>query len=175
MKHKFLLGLFVFVGGFASAMVLPRVATGISDLVISGNGSAMQFAATNIISNLTTCTNSTTFVDIPGMQQAFTENRPGGALTFFQGRWYSDLAGLASRVVIRHLVDGAPVDGESPVAWTIQNGTLAGPVQISGTSGMNFLDNDLASGPHTVKIQWSVLAPGQHVCVGRRTVIVLHG
>jgi hypothetical protein len=173
MKRAVLFGLLALAGGFAGAMVMHATVAGqVSDLVTTGSGEAIKFDATNIIANVDTCTTSTTFVDMPEVSQAFKIGGHGGALTFFQGRWFNNTVGPA-RVRIRHVVDTVPSD-EDPGVWTLQNGAAFGPPgQINGSSGMNFLDDALTPGPHVITIQWRSQF-GQQICVSRRTLIVLH-
>lgn len=172
MKRAILFGLLALVGGFAGAMVMRATVAG-QETILVGSGEAIKFDATNIIAGgQDICTTSTAFVDIPGMSQTFNMNGVGGAVTFFQGRWFTD-TGQPARVRIRHVVDTVPAD-EDPGVWTLQGGTLTGPPGIiNGSSGMNFFDTPLTQGPHVITIQWRSQF-GQQICVGRRTLIVLH-
>ncbi len=171
MKRAILFGLLALVGGFAGALAMRATVAG-QETILVGSGEAIKFDATNIIAGpQDICTTSTGFVDLPGMSQAFNMNGVGGAVTFFQGKWFNNTG--VGRIRIRHVVDTVPADEEVGV-WTLQHGILPGPpAQINGSSGMNFFDDSLTPGPHVITIQWRSQF-GQEICVARRTLIVLH-
>lgn len=141
----------------AASTSVSNVATGRADAVDAAAG---------------TCTNSTDFVDMPGMSETFSfgGNAPRPVLVLFQGSFAGD-ADSAAR--IRLLIDGVV---QPPPGDGVDVHEEDASVDIA-TNGFNFISAPLAPGTHTATIQWlaaGVTDPLPMTCVAGRSLIVLH-
>jgi hypothetical protein len=115
--------------------------------------------------NIQACTQSTNFIDMPGMLVSFksggTAARP--VIALFQGEW---VATDQNTGVIRLTIDGVVQSGPDDVEM---NFTTA---DETATHGFNFLSDRLAPGLHVARLQWR--ARGGVTCVNSRSLIVMH-
>jgi hypothetical protein len=113
------------------------------------------------------CTDTTTYVTMPGMVRSFTL---GGTVNdqvvaMFEGSVSLDAAGGDSDTgFVRLMIDGVQQGpGDIP---------LLGPAD-RGTHGFNWQSRGLTPGPHTARVQWRTDLGGQF-CADARSLIILH-
>ena len=140
-----------------------------SPVGIQANGPIGNFSAQDATDEQ--CTNSTAYVDMPGMSVSFTISGTAKrhVLALFQGEWFNNDRALA-RVVVDGVVQSGPGEPNSPI--TLDSGNDAGS-PIDQTNGFNFITDNLTAGvKHTLKVQWASVAGGS-ICVDERSLIVL--
>ena len=113
------------------------------------------------------CTDTTTFVTMPGMIRSFTL---GGTVNdqvvaMFEGAVSLDTAGGDSDTgFVRLMIDGVQQGpGEIPLIGAGDR----------GTHGFNWQSRGLTPGPHTAGVQWRTDL-GSQFCADARSLIVLH-
>lgn len=108
-------------------------------------------------------TNSTSFVDMPGMSKSFTLAGPNNkkVVVLFQG--VMEVFDTAVFATIQLRIDGVLQSGPQPVLVDQQD---------FQTAGFNFISDSLAPGLHTAKIQWKS-GSGDDIFVDDRSLIVL--
>jgi hypothetical protein len=120
------------------------------------------------------CTSSSNFKNLPSMSVTFTQGGPGAdevAVLFEGAGWFVEQLNF---VGIRLTVDGVVQPGPGAGGDTfIFGGDPA--IDTGGTTshGFNFQTEALSAGSHVARIQWQSF-DGSEVCVGPRSLLVLH-
>ena len=117
---------------------------------------------------ISVCTNTTTFVNLPDMARTFSI---GGsvneeAVVMVQGTFAlndSSVGSPSDSGVIQLTVDGVAQIAAPAIVYA----------NHGGTHGFNFITGALRPGNHTARIQWRTDLGGS-MCVGARTLVVLH-
>jgi hypothetical protein len=115
------------------------------------------------------CTSSMTFADIPGASVTFRVGgrAPRPVILLFSAAvgGFGNDSFLWTRPVI---------DGVVQLSDPDENVTIDHPTGFARTGGYNSVSAALEPGAHTASIQWRVDDSGGTICIGPRTLIVLH-
>jgi hypothetical protein len=136
------------------------------------SGSISKFDGAD--NNNSVCTGSLTFKNIPSMAVTFTQGSGAAdeVAVLFQGAgWFVEQLNF---VGIRLTIDGAVQPGPGAGNDTFIYGADPSTTASGTTShGFNFQSEALAAGSHTARIQWRSF-DGSEICVGPRSLLVLH-
>jgi hypothetical protein len=110
------------------------------------------------------CTSDLGFVDMPGLTTTFTTrgSAPKPVIVLFQSEW----VGIQGEPLMRLTIDGVQ---QSP--GEVRAADVGSAAQ---THGFNFVSSPLAPGTHTATMQFRSETAARRVCVGDRSLIVLH-
>ncbi len=112
------------------------------------------------------CITGAGFDFVPDSTVAFRTDQGAPAVILFSAT-LQRRSGAPARIRFRFLVDAA----RGAVVWTVALGASSGPT--TGRANFHFATDPLASGPHTLAVQWSN-AGEEEVCLRRRELIVFH-
>ncbi|MEK7530433.1 MAG: hypothetical protein AAB573_01055 [Patescibacteria group bacterium] len=115
--------------------------------------------------SLDVCTTSTTYEDVPGMEESFTQ---GGIFSNeIYAAFTAQIDAPGGNLDFRFLVDGLTQSGSG-------SGVVLKSSALNSTNNSwNFISDAVSPGAHTATLQWRVI-DGVQACIGSRSMIIHH-
>lgn len=114
------------------------------------------------------CTNSTTFVNVPGLARSFSQGAGAAeeVVAMLQGSFSMNRVSPFDTAFVRLLIDGVVQGPGNQVP-------IKSSDDFGSTHGFNWQSRPLAAGAHTAQVQWRTDL-GSDLCVDARSLIILH-